>query len=78
MPPLPTRRPDLTDKGPLDEIVHLLEVETPIYQESAHLAVDTEGKTPAELADEIIEQLKLWRMPDCRLEILVWDSAIVR
>jgi shikimate kinase len=54
-----TRRPDLTDKGPLEEIIHLLEVRTPIYQESAHLVVDTEGKTPAELADEIIAELKI-------------------
>jgi shikimate kinase len=57
-----TRRPDLTDKGPLQEIIHLLEVRTPIYQESAHCTVDTEGKTPNELADEIIEQVKLNRM----------------
>ena len=54
-----TRRPDLTDKGPLEEIIHLLEVRTPIYQESAHLVVDTEGKTPAELADEIVARLQI-------------------
>ena len=54
-----TRRPDLTDKGPLEEIIHLLEVRTPIYQESAHLVVDTEGKTPAELAEEIITKLQI-------------------
>ena len=53
-----TRRPDLTDKGPLQEIIHLLEVRTPIYQELAHLAMDTEGKTPAELADEIVTTLQ--------------------
>jgi shikimate kinase len=52
-----TRRPDLTDKGPLEEIIHLLAVRTPIYQEVAHLAVDTEGKTPDELADEIVAKL---------------------
>ena len=49
-----TRRPDLTDKGPLAEIVHLLEVRMPIYQESAHLALDTEEMTPEELVDSIL------------------------
>jgi shikimate kinase len=52
-----TRRPDLTDKGPLDEIVHLLDVRSPIYQETADLVVDSEGRTPAELVDEIVAEL---------------------
>lgn len=54
-----TRRPELTDKGPLAEIVHLLEVRTPIYQESSHLQLDTEGKTLDELVEAIIAQLKI-------------------
>ena len=49
-----SRRPDLTDKGPLAEIIHLLEGRTPIYEESAHFTVDTEGKPPEDLAAEII------------------------
>ena len=53
------RRPDLTDKGPLAEIVHLIEVRTPIYQESAHLELDTEGKTPDELVEAIIARLQI-------------------
>jgi shikimate kinase len=53
-----TRRPDLTDKAPLDEIVHLLEVRTPIYRESAHFELDTEGKTPEELVDSIVARLE--------------------
>ncbi len=52
------RRPSLTDKGLLAEIVHLLEIRTPIYRELADLAVDTEGKPPAELAAEIIGWLQ--------------------
>lgn len=52
-----TRRPELTDKGPLAEIVHLLEVRTPVYRVTAHVALDTEGKTPAELVEAIIEQI---------------------
>ena len=53
------RRPNLTDKDPLDEILHVLERREPIYRESAHIVVDTEGKTPAELVVEIIGRLKL-------------------
>jgi shikimate kinase len=53
------RRPNLTDKDPLEEIIHVLEGRTPIYHESAHLTIDTEGKTPETLATEILEQLKL-------------------
>jgi shikimate kinase len=53
------RRPNLTGKDPLDEIIHVLERREPIYQESAHIVVDTEGKTPAELAADIIGRLQL-------------------
>jgi shikimate kinase len=53
------RRPNLTDKDPLEEIIHVLESRTPIYRQSAHLVVETEGKTPEALMSEIIEQLKL-------------------
>jgi shikimate kinase len=52
------RRPDLTDKGPLNEIIHLLDVRTPIYREAADLEVDTESKSPAELAEMILVGLK--------------------
>jgi shikimate kinase len=52
-----SRRPNLTDKNPLDEIVHLLAQREPIYRESADLAVDTEGKTPAEVVAEILRRL---------------------
>ena len=56
------RRPKLTDRKPLDEIVQLLQTREPIYRESAHLVVDTEGKEPGELAATILEQLRL--LPD--------------
>ncbi|MEE8452972.1 MAG: shikimate kinase [Thermoguttaceae bacterium] len=51
------RRPNLTDRGPLDEIIGLLEAREPIYRESAHLTVDTEGKTPEQLTTEILDRL---------------------
>ncbi|MEN6459128.1 MAG: shikimate kinase [Thermoguttaceae bacterium] len=57
-PITPARRPNLTDKSPLAEIVQLLEVRTPLYEELADLAVDTEGKSPDELAAEILTWLQ--------------------
>lgn len=52
------RRPNLTTRGGLDEIVHLLAVREPLYRETAHLAVDTEGKEPAQVAEEICARLQ--------------------
>lgn len=52
------RRPNLTDRGGLAEIVELLRRREPIYQEAADLAIDTEGKTPDQLADEILARLQ--------------------
>lgn len=48
------RRPSLTERGPLDEIIALLARREPIYRESSHFAVDTEGKAPERLAAEIL------------------------
>ena len=53
------RRPDLTDKGGLAEIVDLMSKRTAIYRESAHIEVDTEGKTPEEIASEILDKGQL-------------------
>ncbi len=52
-----TRRPSLTDRGPLDEIVHLMSVRESVYRETAHLEIDTEGKPPEYLVDEILGQI---------------------
>jgi shikimate kinase len=54
-----TRRPDLTDKGPFEEIVHLLEHREPVYREAAHIEIDTEAKDPEQIADEIADRLGL-------------------
>ena len=48
------RRPNLTDKDPLEEVLHLLQKRTPVYREAAHLEIDTEGKTPGQLTEEIL------------------------
>lgn len=47
------RRPNLTTGGGLTEIEELLAQRELIYRQSADLEVDTEGKMPAEVADEI-------------------------
>jgi shikimate kinase len=48
------RRPNLTEKGPLDEIVELLHRREPVYRETADWILDTEGRTPQELAAEVL------------------------
>ena len=53
------RRPGLTNQSPREEIVQLLSRREPIYRELAHLIVDTEGKSPEQLADEILVGLEL-------------------
>jgi shikimate kinase len=53
------RRPSLTNQSPLEEIRQLLSRREPIYRETAHLIVDTEAKSPEQLADEIFAGLKL-------------------
>jgi shikimate kinase len=58
------RRPNLTDKGPLEEIVQLLRVREPIYQETAHFSIDTEGKSPPQIAAEILDRLHFAPEPE--------------
>ena len=53
------RRPNLTNVGGLTEIKQVLAQRTAIYKRCADLTVDTEGKTPDEVADEIITRLNL-------------------
>ena len=53
------RRPNLTNRPPLEEIIQLLGRREPIYRESADLIVDTEGKSPEQLTDEILAGLKI-------------------
>ncbi len=48
------RRPNLTPAGGLREIVDLLAQRTPLYAQCASLTVDTEGKTPQQVADEVL------------------------
>ena len=52
------RRPNLTDRKPLEEIVHLLARREPIYRQTADLVVDTENHPPEELAEEILRKIR--------------------
>ncbi len=46
-------RPSLTEKEPLEEIRHLLEIRNPLYRKVADLVIDTESKTPEELIQQL-------------------------
>jgi len=52
------RRPNLTTGG-LDEIRDMLARRTPLYRQCADLEIDTEEKTVAEVAAEILGQLRM-------------------
>ena len=51
-------RPALTRQGGLAEIEHLLEQRRPLYETTAHLRVDTSGKTPSQVCEEIVSLLQ--------------------
>ena len=51
------RRPNLTNAGGLTEIEALLAARTPIYRSLADCVVDTEDKTPDDIAAEIAAAL---------------------
>jgi len=56
-PATPGRRPNLTKTGGRQEIEALLAERTPLYRECATLVVNTDGKTCAQVADEIATNL---------------------
>ena len=52
-----TERPSLTcDKSFIDEIKEVLTVRTPLYTKAAHHVINTEGRTPDEVADLVMEK----------------------
>ena len=53
------RRPELTNKSALDEIVHLMGERESIYRETSDIEVDTQSETPQQIADEIFQRLGL-------------------
>jgi shikimate kinase len=52
-----SRRPNLTATGGVREIEAVLTAREPIYRSCATFEVDTEGKTPAKIAEEILARL---------------------
>ncbi len=56
----PADRPALTSLGLIDEIASVLQARTPLYQEVAHAVVETDGRSPEQVADEIREQWSCW------------------
>lgn len=52
------RRPDLTDRGGLEEVQTLLAEREPVYREAATLVLDTEDKKLSEIVDELYERLQ--------------------
>lgn len=53
------RRPNLTTAGGATEVIELLREREPLYRQCANLEVDTESKSPVEIAGEIIDRLQL-------------------
>ncbi len=56
-PSTAVRRPNLTAAGGIAEIRNLLSDRSPLYRACADLEVDTERKTPAEVAVEILTNI---------------------
>jgi shikimate kinase len=52
------RRPNLTAAGGITEIIDTLALRLPLYRDCASIAVDTEGKSAAEVVVEIIEWIR--------------------
>jgi shikimate kinase len=51
------RRPAL-GQGGIEEVVAVLAAREPLYRECAHFIVDTAGRSPAEVAAEVLDLLK--------------------
>ena len=52
-----TMRPNLTSLSPLEEILAVLEKRQPLYEETAHIAVETDKKNVEQIALEILTWL---------------------
>ena len=51
------QRPSLTGQTVTDEIEHLMERRRPMYAAGSDLRLDTEDKTPEQLAEEIVQKM---------------------
>lgn len=57
-------RPSLTGREVAEEARDLLLERTPLYAHLAHITIDTEGKGPKEVVDEILARISNGGMPD--------------
>ncbi|MEK7225297.1 MAG: shikimate kinase, partial [Bacteroidota bacterium] len=53
-----TQRPDLTDKDPLEEIKHMLEIRKPVYQSAADIKIDTSSTSIEEISKIVVAEFK--------------------
>jgi shikimate kinase len=53
------RRPNLTQQGGIAEIRQLLVEREPLYRQCADVRVETQDKSPAEVADYIVQELAI-------------------
>jgi shikimate kinase len=58
------QRPNLTPHGGIDEIVQLLADRQPLYASCADCRIDTQGKGPSQIVDEILTTLRLTPAPN--------------
>jgi shikimate kinase len=54
-----TQRPNLTAQGGVDEIIQLLAQRRPLYESCSDCQIDTQGKSPIQIVDEIMTTLRL-------------------
>lgn len=52
------QRPNLTEKGGLEEVVQLLAERNPVYEACADYTIDVDDLTPQEIADRIVNWLQ--------------------
>jgi shikimate kinase len=52
------RRPALTEMGTINEIVMVLSERQPLYEKSSDITIATDNKTPEEVAEIIVTELK--------------------
>jgi shikimate kinase len=53
-----TLRPSLTSRGTDDEVESVLAERTPLYRAAADVGVDTDGRSPEEVGQEIVARLE--------------------
>lgn len=49
------RRPSLTGLSPTEEVAEVLQVREPLYRQAADFTVDTEARSPPQIAEEVLQ-----------------------